>query len=303
VTAQTAPPVPERQVRAYDFQRQEALERGRLRRLSPVLEVMAHRIAGSFTSTLRLPVRVEIGDLEQERWEQYTNDLPEPTLLTSATVTPFGGRIILHMPLTFAMTLVEIRLGGPGSSEQPDRSLTEIEQRLVGEVAQSALLELPPAFAPVVALGLGAITSVSSSLFLQAVKPTEICLLIGLKLDIGDIGSFEASLCVPLTILLPILDALERLDKVDTGVEPDSVQSDLRERLMDAPVDVSLCFPDIVLSPEELLSLAEGDVIGMHRQPGRPLLLRVGPLTIGHAVATSRGKRLAGLVVENQEEM
>lgn len=299
----SAAPDTDRQVRAYDFQRQEALERGRLRRLSPVLEVMAHRIAGSFTSTLRLPVRVEIGELDQRRWEQYTNELPEPTLLTSATVTPFGGRIILHLPLRFAMTLVEIRLGGTGSGEQPERSLTEIEQRLVGEVAQGALLELPPAFAPVISLGLGAITAVSSSLFLQAVKPTEICLLIGMRIDIGDVGSFDASLCVPLTILLPILDALERLDKVDTGVEPDSVQDDLRQRLQEAPLDVSMCFPDIVLSPDELLSLAEGDVIGLHRQPGLPLLLRVGELTVGHAVATSRGKRLAGLVVENQEEL
>lgn len=293
----------EREVRAYDFQRQEALERGRLRRLSPILEVMAHRIAGSLTSTLRIPVRVEIGDLEQERWEQYTNALPEPTMLTSATVTPYGGRIILHFPLPFSMTLVEIRLGGSGSREQPDRSMTEIEQRLVGEVAEAALLEIPPAFAPVVTLGLGAITCVTSSLFLQASKPTEICLLTELRIDIGDLGTFRASLCIPLTVLLPILDALERIDKVDIGIEPDSVGSDVRLKLQEVPVEVSMCFPDVVLSPEELLSLTPGDVVGLHREPGLPLLLRVGELTVGHAVATSKGKRLAGLVVENTEEM
>ncbi|HXW34325.1 MAG TPA: flagellar motor switch protein FliM [Acidimicrobiales bacterium] len=292
-----------REVRPYDFQRQEALERGRLRRLSPILEVMAHRIAGSLTSTLRIPVRVEIGDLEQERWEHYVNALPEPTLLTSATVTPYGGRIILHFPLAFSMTLVEIRLGGSGAGQQPERSMTEIEQRLVGEVAEHALLELPPAFAPVVTLGLGAITSVTSSLFLQASKPTEICLLAELRVDIGDVGSFKTSLCIPLTVLLPILDVLERIDRVETGVEPDSVQSDLRLKLHEVPVEVSMSFPDVVLSPDELLSLAPGDVIGLHREPGLPLLLRVGELTVGHAVATSKGKRLAGLVVENNEEM
>ena len=35
---------PARQVRAYDFDRHESLDRGRLRRLTPILEVAAHRV-------------------------------------------------------------------------------------------------------------------------------------------------------------------------------------------------------------------------------------------------------------------
>ncbi len=291
----------ERRVRPYDFQQQEALDRTRLRRLVPVLEVLAHRVAGALTSVVRQSVRVEIGELEQQRWELYTNDLPEPTFLSSATIVPFGGRIVLHLPLAFALAVVEIRLGGTPRGGQPTRPLTEIEQRLVSEVAQQALAELPPAFAPVLNLGVGAISSVSSAMFLQAVKPTETCLLIAMRIELGDVGSFDASLCMPITVLLPILDALERLDKVDTGNEADSVQGHLRERLMEAPVEAVMCFPDIVLSPEELLSLVPGDVVALHHQAGAPLLLRVGGVPYCNVVATNRGKRLAGLVVESEE--
>ena len=63
---------------------------------------------------LRTPVKVDIGELEQQRWEEYVNGLPDPTFLTGATVVPTGGRIILHLPLPLAMALVEIRLGGTG---------------------------------------------------------------------------------------------------------------------------------------------------------------------------------------------
>jgi flagellar motor switch protein FliM len=291
-----------RRIRPYDFQQQEALDRGRLRRLNPVLEVLAHRIAGALTSLLRQPVRVEVGELDQRRWETYTADLPEPTFLCSATVTPFGGRIVLHLPLEFALTLVELRMGGSGRSGQPQRALTEIEQRLVSEVAQQALGEIVPAFAPVLTLGIGALASVSSSMFLQAVKPTEMCLLIGLRVDLGDVGSFDTSLCLPITVLLPILDALERLDRVESAPDTGETHGNVRQRLLETTVDAAVCFPDIQLPSGDLLTLAPGDVVPLHHPVGSPLLLRVGGVPFCHVVATSRGKRLAGLVVESQED-
>lgn len=296
---QTAKTSPSRRIRRYDFAQQETLDRTRLRRLQPILEVLAHRIAGALTSALRQTVRVDMGDMEQQRWESYTAGLPEPTFLSSATITPYGGRIVLHVPLAFALALVEVRLGGVGRSDQPVRPLTEIEQRLVSDLAQHALAELPPAFAPVLSMGVGAISSVASSMFLSAVKPTEVCLLITMRVEVGEMGTFDASLCIPVTVLLPILDALERLDKVEAEHDGEGGQSDLRARLLEAPVDAVLCFPDISLSPEELLSLVPGDVVGLHHQVGTPLLLRVGGSPFCHVVVTSQGKRLAGLVVES----
>lgn len=292
-----------RRVRTYDFQQQDTLDRGRLRRLQPVLEVLAHRMAGALTSTLRHTVRVEIGDVEQQRWESYTATLPEPTFLSSVTISPYGGRLVLHLPLEFALALVEVRLGGPGSSRQEVRPLTDIEQRLVSDIAQHAVAELPPAFAPVLSIGIGAMASVASSMFLPAVKPSEVCLLIAMRVEVSDVDTFDTSLCLPVTVLMPILDALERLDKVVADPATDQGQGDdLRRRLLDAPVDAVMCFPDIALSPEEILGLMPGDVVGLHHEVGAPLVLRVGGMSFCQVVATTHGKRLAGMVVENEEQ-
>ncbi len=209
----------ERQVHPYDFQRRDALERARLRLLQPILEVVTHRIAGSLTTMLRTPVKVGIGELEQQRWEEYVNSLPEPTFLTGASVVPTGGRIILHLPLPLAMTLIEIRLGGTGGTPIPERSLTEIEQRLVTEVAHGVLAELPPAFSPAMGITMGAISSVSSGMFLPGSTPSEMCLLVGLEVELNESVTEVASICMPLVVLLPILDAIERLDKVENAEE------------------------------------------------------------------------------------
>jgi len=293
---------PARAVRPYDFQRHEALERGRLRKLNPLLEVMAHRMAGALTTMLRTSTRVEIGSMEQQRWELFANDLPEPTFLTSASVTPFGGRIVLHLPLAASFTLVELRLGGSGSGPHPERAMTEIEQRLVGEVAASALAEVPPAFAPVLPFSVGVTSSVTSSMFLQGAKPTEMCLVLGLLVGIGDLASIEAQLCIPLAVLLPVIDAVERLESAEVPHELDSTRTELRNRLLEVPIEVSVSFPEVYLSPEELLTLDAGDVVRLQHEEGAPLVLRAGSVPFCHVVPTSRGKRLACMVVETNEE-
>jgi flagellar motor switch protein FliM len=288
----------ERQVHLYDFQRRDALERARLRLLQPILEVMTHRIAGSLTSALRTPVKVDIGELEQQRWEEYVNGLPEPTFLTGAMVVPTGGRIILHLPLSLAMTLVEIRLGGTGGSAVPERSLTEIEQRLVTEVAHGVLAELPPAFSPAMEITIGAISSVSSGSFLPGSTPSEMCLQIGLQLELNESHTEAASLCVPLVVLLPILDAIERLDKVEMAEEGGAASSRLRDRLHDTDVEVRVHWPEVLLSPDELLSLVPGDVVPLHRARDLPIVLSVGGAPYCAVVPTSRGKSIACMVTE-----
>jgi len=289
----------ERKVHPYDFQRRDALERARLRLLQPILEVMTHRIAGFLTTTLRTAVKVDVSELEQQRWEEYVNALPEPTFLTGASVVPTGGRIILHLPLALAMTLVELRLGGSGGSPVPDRSLTDIEQRLVTEVANGVLAELPPAFSPAMAITMGAFSSVSSGSFLPGSTPSEMCLQINLQIDLNETVTEVASICVPLVVLLPILDAIERQEKVDTAEESGAAPTKLRDRLYATPVEVRVHWPEVSLSPDELLSLVPGDVVPLHRARDLPIALSVGGSHYCDVVPTSRGKAIACMVIES----
>lgn len=284
-------------MRTYDFQRQETIERGHLRRLEPVLEVLAHRISGSLTSRMRTPVHVDAGAVEQIRWEEYAERLPEPTFLSSTTVTPMGGRIVLHVPLPLCMAIVEVRLGGDGTTEIPLRPLTEIEQVLVRDIADAVLAEVPSAFTPIIPLTIGPTTSVSNSVFLQVAKPTEYCGVVNLEVGIGDLEPFTASLCIPFTVLLPIVDALERLDVAETPTTNSEVVDKVRGRLAETAVDVAVCYPPVTLSSDDLLTLAPGDVIPLHREPIWPLLLTAAGSPLCQVVPVVRDRRLSCVVV------
>jgi flagellar motor switch protein FliM len=289
---------PKREVLPYDFQRRDAVERARLRLLQPILEVLTHRITGFLTSTLSTPVKIDVGELEQQRWEEYLNGLPEPTFLAGATVVPTGGRIILHLPLPLALTLTEIRLGGSGASAIPDRPLTEIEQRLVTEVAHGVLKEIPAAFSPAMHIGMGAISSVSTAISLPRSTPKEMCLLVGLRISLNESDAQDASICLPLVVLLPVLEALERRDDVEPVEDTGSTHVRLRDRLLDTPVEVRVHWPEVSLTPEELLSLAPGDVVPLHRERDLPIVLSIGDARYCAVVPTTLGKVQACMVIE-----
>lgn len=290
-----------RQIRPYDFQRHEAMDRSRLRRLAPVLEVGAHRVTQSLTSIVRASVRVEIGELEQKRWEVFANSLPEPTFIATAVVAPIGGRVGLHVPLPLAQAVVELRLGGSVSGVVPERGLSEIEQRLFAEAAEAITGEMIEALSVVVPMSLGPLGMSNSAVLVQMPNPSEICMLVNLKVTLEEKSEFQAVVTFPLAVLLGLLDALERIDNSEIR-EPDSVGEEVRARLLDAPVEVSVSFPEVVLSGDELLSLSAGDVISLQRPEGLPLRLTIDGKHFCDVVPTTKGKRLACMVVESKNK-
>lgn len=295
----------DQRVHRFNFERHEAIDRARIRHLFPVLETMAHRVGSVLSSALRQPVHVGLSGTDQVTWEEHAASLPDPTFLASATVLPLEGRFVLHLPVPLSLQLVDVYLGGDGRSS-PDRpKLTDIETRLVSDIAEEMLTALPPAFNAFIELKVGAIQKVTSPMFVQASRPGEMFLRTELQLAIGDHDPHAVHLTVPLTAVTPILEAFERLQRADTG-DAGVPSPQLHERLMAVPIELTLGYPPIGLSPTELTELRPGDVIPLRQptQEGETLLdVVVGGVLFGRGTLVERGKKLACRLASRREEM
>src|SRR5580700_3353630 len=119
-------------IRVHDFRMPKTLDRNRIRGLQVLYETLAHRASGLLTNRLRTPVTLTLGEFEQHTWGEYAGQLPEPTCLFAAAMPPLQGRVVLHIPLSLSLTVVDLRMGGTGQGRYAaERALTEIEQRLV----------------------------------------------------------------------------------------------------------------------------------------------------------------------------
>ncbi len=113
-------------------------------------------------------------------------------------------------------------------------------------------------------------------------------------------AAHEATIAIPLSACCPY-STPSSASTPPVSTSRTRVAEEVRERVLDAARSTvpSVGLPEIVLSPEELLSLAVGDVISLHRAEGSPVRLSVDGVQCCEVVPTSQGRRLACLVVES----
>lgn len=297
-------PAGDNRVRTYDFRNQEAIDRGRIRKLQPVFEAAAHRMAGALSANLRQPVHMTVEGYEQSPWEDYASSMEDPTFLAGAAVIGLDGRLIVHVPAELVLGLVEVQLGGK-AEQQPSRlALTDLEFSLMSTLVDDMLAALPSAFDAFIEIGIGVVQKLRSSIYLKVGRPGEMCLMVQLNVAIGDGSPRSLRLCFPLTVLHPILEAFEKLQQ-DEGFDGGFRLANAEERLLLAPIDLQVAYPPVGLTTTELLGLRVGDVIPLHLdKDDRQTHLDVvaGGRRVGTGVLVEQGKRLACTITSWKEE-
>jgi flagellar motor switch protein FliM len=297
-------PVGDSRVQDYDFRNQEIIDRSRIRRFQPVIEVTAQRMAGVLSANLRKPVHVTMGGFEQKSWDEFRAEMEDPTFIVGASLIGLDGRVALHVPVELVLALVEVQLGGT-DGEQPDRLvLTDLELELIGSMAEDMLSGLQSAVDAFFELGVAALQRHQSSIYVKMGRPGEMCLQVQMSVAIAEGRTRTMSLYFPLTVLHPILDAFERLQR-EEGVESEPRWASAEKRLLSVPVEIQVSYPPIGLTTTEVLGLRIGDVIPLYvDKDDREARLDIvaGGYCIGKGFLATEGKRLACTVTSWREE-
>lgn len=278
---------------AYDFRRPTKISREHVRSLQMAYETFARRLTTLLTSGLRQLCQVTVSDISQQSYDDYIGGLDSPTLITPLAIPPLAGTGTMQFSLPITLAAIDHMLGGPGG-KQPVRTLTDIEATLLRGLLDQIVGVLRYAMEPIVAFEPLAGAIEYNPQFLQAAGAADAMIVGEFEMSIGQERS-------PLRISLPLAALLPRLAQRPREAAAASDRSDqaaVRERLADLPLDVSLQFEPVGLSPSRVLSLAVGDLVPLAHRVGAPLSVHAGGIRYARAVAGKAGTRLAALVVE-----
>lgn len=292
---------PDAVVVPYDFRRPSKLSREHIRVLQMAYETFARRLTTLLTSGLRQVCQVTVSEITQQSYEEYVTGLEPQTLLNPLTLPPLAGTGVLEFSLPVALTAIDHMLGGPGGSQAP-RTLTDIETTLIRGLLDQMVSTLRYALEPIVPVApvLGPIEY--NPQFVQAAGATDAVVVGEFDMAIGA-EQCRATLCLPLAPLLPRLLAQRPREGSDEDAATAAATARrLRERLGDVPIELAVRFDPVSLSPERILSLAEGDLLPLSHRAGSPLSVQAGGITFGSAVAGKSGRRLAALIVDTFQE-
>lgn len=278
----------------FDFRRQSKLSREHVRTIQIVQETFARGFSTMLAAQLRSVTPVTIQSIEQQTYDEYVRDLPNPTLLTLLSLAPLSGAAVLQLPLNVAFCAVELLLGGSGDSAQPARPLTELELSLMRAIIERALPELRYALEPVVATEPKIVGQESNPQFAQLAAPTDMVIIVSFEVRIDAIAGI-ATLCIPFSSLQPHLEALSAtsLYANQSQVNAAENRAQLTYHLTETPVTVSAEFRPVEMKASEILRLQVGDVVPLSHRVDQVLTLTVDGVPTFDARIGRRNRRLA----------
>ncbi len=285
---------------AYDFRRPTKLSREHARTLQIIFEAFARGYSTQLTSTLRAVGQVNLLTVEQLTYDEYLASLNNPTVMNLLSIDPLPGVGVFELSLSSAMSMVDYLLGGPGSTNQPERPLSDIEMVLLRELLLRGLKELKSAFeSGLMPLDPEIVNVEYNPQFAQAAAASEMVLVATLEQKIADAESL-ITVCFPFNPVFNKLEAAagqgitserERLSRLNARLA-------MTRRLEDVPVEVAVRFTPTAVPSGELSDLQVGHVLPLRHALNAPLAVTAADVDFAYAVPGSKGKRMAVLVVD-----
>lgn len=129
----------EKKTKVYDFRMPKKFTKERLRILDRIFEIYSRLLSSYFTGLLRLYCKVNVLQIEEQRYYEFNNALPEYVLMAIVDLgiedeEVSDTNMIMQMsnPITFSM--LDRLLGGNGNYIDLSRDFTEIETGLMTNI-------------------------------------------------------------------------------------------------------------------------------------------------------------------------
>ena len=131
----------EKKVKPYDFRMPKKFTKERLRVIDRIFENYSRLLSSYFTGLLRLYCKVNVLQIEEQRYSEFNNALPEYVLMAIMDIGITDEDIddtvmIMQLSNPIAFTLMDRLLGGNGTYVDINRDFTEIEIGLMTSILE-----------------------------------------------------------------------------------------------------------------------------------------------------------------------
>jgi flagellar motor switch protein FliM len=206
-------------VKLYDFKRPDKFSKEQVRTVEIVHETFARLAVTSLSARLRLPCDVTLTMVDQLTFQEFTDSLSAPTALGIFSAKPWEGSALLHVDTDLREALLERSFGGPVGPVGPvgtvesvgtvdstvaARELTDLEHAVMSCLMEPLVENFKVAWEQIETLEPALRSLETDPRFCQVVPPTEMILLVGFEVKLGDrVGQLK--LVIPYLLIEPVV--------------------------------------------------------------------------------------------------
>jgi len=123
----------EKPVLPYDFARPQKVNKEQQRTLEIIYDSYCRSLASFMSGYLRTNVSIDVLSAEQVTFNEFSNALTNPCILSIVELAPLKGSIIFEISANIGYAVIDRVLGGPGTGMKQLRDFSEIEKNPLGK--------------------------------------------------------------------------------------------------------------------------------------------------------------------------
>ncbi|MDL2273068.1 flagellar motor switch protein FliM [Oscillospiraceae bacterium OttesenSCG-928-G22] len=302
---------PEEKVRSYDFRSANRFSKEQIRTLQLIFENYARDISTYLSGSLRVMCEAEVLSVEEQKYQEFVNSLPEPVLLAILSMPPLSGTSLFEISPDIAYMMISLLLGGSSKYVESSlqRDFTEIELVLLEKVVRQCIALLKGSWEKVIEISATLDRIETSPQFAQIVALNETIAIITINIKIGGVKGIM-NFCIPHLSIQSVSKQFNTKLLFQGPIHPEGQRDDegvIKHRLETTQLSVSAGFRDTVALFRDINDLAVGDIVQLSHKVNDPVVVKVGHLSkFQGTLGVKKGKMAVKIIdfirEENEED-
>lgn len=258
-------------VKDYDFYSPKKFTKEQLRSIDSIYENMSRLMSSYLSGILRIFSDVTVLQVEEQRYYEYNNALPDAALIGLVEMKPTNinlpdSTIMLDMSNNLSYFLIDRLLGGPGKNSMLSRDFTDIELAIMKGIYEKITGYMLESWKEHLDIT-GELTSLETNpRLIQVYAPEDIVVIAVLQVKFSDTEG-TLSVCIPAMGLESYYGEFtskygRAAHKMMTNEWLDGLRKDLiKETISESDLRLKAVFDETCIEVLDLIRLKVNDVI------------------------------------------
>ncbi|HIT87304.1 MAG TPA: flagellar motor switch protein FliM [Candidatus Coprocola pullicola] len=278
---------PEKKYRKYDFYSPKKFTKDKLKMLNNIYENYARLLNARINGLLRMSSEVEVINVEEQRFYEFSNALGENDVLTLIDVhLPNDAEemdeipTIVHINTEVMLLMIDRMLGGSGE-EEPNVSLeykyTDLELALYQDIIERFIRMMKDGWINYLDdVGFSIQKIERASNMMQTIGMDETIVIIVLNIKIGKITG-QMNVCIPGTHLSVAFDLIDsRNSNVNRGKGSiEDTAEEIMECIRSSTLEIKAELGQAQVNLNDIYNLHVGDVINLNKPKDSEIYLYI----------------------------
>lgn len=269
--------------KVYDFKSPKKFTKEQLKTIESLYEQFARILSSYFTGLLRIFCEIEVIQIEEQRFFEFSNALPDTGILSTYELKTRNNKIdevpiILNMSNSICFFLIDKLLGGPGTGWNYNRDFTEIEIAIIENILKKVETPIQDSWSKYIELDALLQGIETNPRIVQICAPEDIVLIILLEVKIKDMSGV-ISICAPAINLVELMNSFEskfmRFTKRTNNAEADTKRKQVFTAITNSNLEVKAVLDDIQVDLFDIMQMQIGDIIPLNKKINEGVTLKV----------------------------